>query len=108
MIALTLSVGLTDAGGKHMLPLQINIDAVNNSSIFLEVISGDNSHTVFFKYTHSERVLNRAQVMLDSNGRTPGTLRSYSTQAGDCDWDVRTNCVATCALSLNLSRLSHG
>ena len=50
MIALTLSVGLTDAGGKHMLPLQINIDAVNNSSIFLEVISGDNSHTVFFIY----------------------------------------------------------
>ena len=88
MIALTLSVGLTDAGGKHMLPHQINIDSVNNSSIFLEVISGDNSHTVFFKYTHLERVSNRAQVMLDSNGRTPGTLRSYSTQAGDCDWDV--------------------
>ena len=54
MIALTLSVGLTDTGGKHMFPHQINIDAVNNSSIFLEVISGDNSHTVFFKYTHSD------------------------------------------------------
>ena len=108
MIALTLSVGLTDTGGKHMLPLQINIDAVNNSSIFLEVISSDNSHTVFFKYTHLKRVSNRAQVMLDSNGRTPGTLCSYSTQAGDCDWDVCTNCVAICALSLNLSRLSHG
>ena len=47
MIALTLSVGLTDAGEKHMFPHQININAVNNSSIFLEVISGDNSHTIF-------------------------------------------------------------
>ena len=52
MIALTLFVGLTDTGGKHMLPLQINIDAVKKSSIFLEVISSNNSHTVFFKYTH--------------------------------------------------------
>ena len=56
MIALTLSVGLADAGGKHMLPLQINIDAVNNSSIFLEVISGDNSHTSFFIYEYIKRI----------------------------------------------------
>ena len=51
-----------------MFPHQINRDAVNNSSIFLEVISGDNSHTVFFKYTHLERVSNRAQVMLTLMG----------------------------------------
>ena len=56
MIALTLSVGLTDTGGKHMFPHQINIDAVNNSSIFLEVISGDNSlqiHTLGASFEQS-------------------------------------------------------
>ena len=43
---------------------------------------GQFTHRYFSNIICSERVLNRIQVMLNSNGRNLGTLRSYTTQAG--------------------------